>query len=330
MKRHYITARAAIIIAIISIIIGITDGRFTNVIGDTVAILLSVLMLKTFKRPTIPFAIGIVAFGSLFVNGYIALKISEWIIRALGPSVISSESAVGIQLGFFFCGFIYGIFDAFNCATKIQKMQKEDFDNRYQSAAENHDIDEKIRLMANYLRPDHSYFITMIGALLLMGISLLGLTLGKQGAGTENTLMFIIPVAAALCFFAGMLIHSRRAYRSYISRLSDSGECSRVVEDFLRGTRYLDDGIVLGEHYILARESGMAHKYSDIAKIYQSWSDIDTVRRSPWWNLRIITTDGKDLLLTRLPYKRTDENFNEFVLPVILEIRSRNPQVVIG
>ena len=107
MKRHYITARAAIIIAIISIIIGITDGRFTNVIGDTVAILLSVLMLKTFKRPTIPCAIGIVAVGSLFVNGYIALKISEWIIRALGPSVISSESAVGIQLGFFFCGFIF-------------------------------------------------------------------------------------------------------------------------------------------------------------------------------------------------------------------------------
>ena len=67
----------------------------------------------------------------------------------------------------------------------------------------------------------------------------------------------------------------------------------------------------------------------DIAKIYQRWSNVDTIHRSPWWHLRIVTNDGKDMLLASVPYRHSDENFVEFVLPVIIEIRSRNSQIVI-
>lgn len=330
MKRHYVTTGIAVVLAITAFITGIIDGRFAEGIGDIVFILLLMLVFAAFRRPTIPFASAFAGFGTLFADIYIAIKITEWIVQALGPSVISPDSSVGFMLGAFFCGLFYGIYDSFHCVVKIQKMQTEDFDSRYQSAAANRDIDEMIRFMAKYLRPEHSDFMLIIAGLLVMGIAIFAASLSGRRGGTEETLLYFAGVAACVCITAGMLIRSRRSYRSYISQLSDSGEGARMAEDFFRGTRYWDNEIVLGEQYIFVRNGRVVHKYSDIAKIYQRWSDVNTMHRSPWWHLRIVTTDGKDWLLAPVPYKRTDENFNEFVLPVILEIRSRNPQVVIG
>ena len=64
MKRHYITAVIAIALEIIYFITEVIDGRFTDGIHHIIFILLFMLTIVAFKRPTIPFAIAIAAIGS--------------------------------------------------------------------------------------------------------------------------------------------------------------------------------------------------------------------------------------------------------------------------
>lgn len=331
MRRQYFTAGIATVLAIIAFISETMNGKYTYGISGILVILLSVLMIAAFKRPSIPLASVLAAIGALGANAYIALIIPDWITGALSPSVISPATADGIKIGVYCCGFIYAVYDAFCSAVKVIEMREENFDKQHQSAAVSRDVDEKTGFMVNYLRPDQTYFILMIATFVLVGIVYIYLLTGGSGAGREDSMFYVAAagIVAAVCIYTALLIHSRRKYRSYIRQLSDSGELSRMAEDFFHGTRYWENEIVLGEHYIFAKSRKTVCKYSDIAKIYQRWSNINTMRQSPWWYLRTVTIDGRDLALAKVPYRHSDENFVEFVLPVILEIRSRNPQIVI-
>lgn len=328
MKRHIITAVIAIVIEFIYIITEVIDGRFAEGIIDIGFILLFMLVIAAFKRPTIPLAITFAAIGSFTASVCIAIRISEWTMWALSPSVISPADANGIKIGVYCCGFIYGIYNAFRCAAQIQEMKEENFENGYRAAVVSRSVDEKTKFMVNYLRPDHTGFILMIAAALLGAGSFLIVWLSDGKKETDAALIIIIYVVI-ICVLGGIIIRSRRGYQSYVMQLSNSGELSRMAEDYTHGRRYWGSDIVLGEHYIFAKNCTRVHKYSDIAKIYHEWSDLDTMRHSPWWHLRMITNDGSDYLLAFVPYRHTIENFNEYVLPVILEIRSRNSQVVI-
>lgn len=126
------------------------------------------------------------------------------------------------------------------------------------------------------------------------------------------------------------MIWKRRNYQSFVRKISESGEISGMAGEFIEGTRFWDNEIVLGEHYVFVKNRGAVFKYSEIARIYQEWSDLNTWHHSPWWHLNIVTVDGRNLCLVSIPYPRAEEHFNDKVLPVILEIRSRNPEVVIG
>ena len=328
MQRQYFTAVLASVLAIIAFVTETLNGKFTYGISGISVILLSMLMFAAFKWPSIPLASVLAAIGTFWANAYIALIIPDWITGALSPSVISPATADGIKIGVYCCGFIYAVYDAFCCVAKILKMRTENFDKRYQSVAVSRDVDEKSKFMVNYLRPDYTGFILMIAGTLMGAITFLINSLSNRKSGAEYVPVYIGLFAIA-CIFSGIVIWLQRSYQSYIMQLSDSGELSRMAEDFSHGTRYWDNEIVLGEHYIFAKSNKVVCKYSDIAKIYQRWSNVDTLHRSPWWHLRIVTNDGKDMLLASVPYRHSDENFVEFVLPVIIEIRSRNSQIVI-
>ena len=329
IKRQNITAAIAIAAAIITLIIEVMNGRFMAGTSDIVIILLSILMIAAFKRPSMPCASVLAGVGGFSTGVYVVIRISELIAWALSPSVISPETADGIKIGAYCCGFVYSVYAAYRCVNLILEMRIEEDDDRFQSTAASRDIDGMIRFMVNYLRPDHTGFIMMIAGALLAGGVFIILTLSEQGRGTDDIWIFI-GIAVLVCILAGIMIWSRRDYQSYVRRISDSGEISGMAKEFIEGTRYWDNGIVLGERYIFARNSRAVYKYSEIAKIYQKWSDINTLHHSPWWHLNIVTVDGRDLFLVSIPYFRTEENFIDKVLPVILEIRSRNPQVVIG
>lgn len=329
MKRHYITAVIAIALEIINFITEVIDGRFTDGIHDIIFILLFMLTIAAFKRPTIPFAIAIAAIGSFLADICVALRILVWIKGALSPSVISPATADGIGIAVYCCVFILGINDAFHSAEQIQIMQKENFEGQYQSAAVSRSVDEKAKLMVKYLRPDYTGFNLMIAAALMGEIMFFIISLSEGKIETEALPMHI-GLLAPTCIFAGIAIWVRKSYQSYIKQLSDSGELSRMAEDFTHGTRYWDNEIVLGEHYIFGHNNKIVHKYSDIAKIYQRWSNVNTMRRSPWWHMRVNTIDGSDQLLAYVPYRYSEENFQELALPVILAIRSKNSKIVIG
>ncbi len=329
VKQQYIIAAIAIVLEIITLITEFFDGRYSDCIVDLTLILPPILMIAAFKRPSMPFAVAAVAVGSLFANFTVFVRVAELAMRVLSPSVISSESADGIMIGVYCIGLIYSCVVVFRCAGQIWDMQKENFDNQYKSAAASRDVDEMTRFMVKYLRPDNTGPILILASALYGAGSFIIQALGDRRRGMNNALLFI-ELVVVVVVFAGIIIWHRRSYQSYIRQLSDSEEISRMAREFSQGTRYWTDGIILGEHYIFVKNSEMVFKYSDIAKIYQDWSDLNTMRHSPWWHLRIVTVDGKDQFLASIPFFRTEENFVEYVLPVILEIRSRNPQVVIG
>ena len=102
-----------------------------------------------------------------------------------------------------------------------------------------------------------------------------------------------------------------------------------MAKDYAYGENYPEYDLVLGRDYLFRRESGRVYKYSDIVEIYHRWSDSMIRHGSPYWRLYMKTADKKDTSLTNIPFPRSKENYFNKVLPLILEIRSRNADIII-
>ena len=70
--------------------------------------------------------------------------------------------------------------------------------------------------------------------------------------------------------------------------------------------------------------------YKDIIKIYHEWSDKQSKYTSPYWRLYMETADQKEECLAEIPFPRYRVNYEKKVLPLILEIRSRNEAIIIS
>ena len=105
-------------------------------------------------------------------------------------------------------------------------------------------------------------------------------------------------------------------------------EFALMVNDFINGKKYDEYGLVLGQVYIFQKGSHRIYKYDDIVEIYHEWYD-NTRGGRKIWNLCFRTVDNENRFGIRLSFKRSKENYFNKVLPLILEIRSRNPDIVI-
>jgi hypothetical protein len=111
--------------------------------------------------------------------------------------------------------------------------------------------------------------------------------------------------------------------------LSETGEFARMAKDFTNGEIYPEYDLVLGENYLFRRGSGRVYRYSDIIEIYHEWNDSVGANKYRYWRLCMKTTDKKDTLLADITFIRTKENYFDKVLPLILEIRSRNEEIIV-
>ena len=137
--------------------------------------------------------------------------------------------------------------------------------------------------------------------------------------------VFIVSVAYSVVSF----LKSIRAPRLYIKHLLKTGEFARMAKDFTNGKNYSEYDLVLGENYLFRRGSGIVYRYSDITEIYHAWNDSVGAYKSRYWRLYMKTADKKDTLLADITFIRTKENYFNKVLPLILEIRSRNEEIIV-
>ena len=87
--------------------------------------------------------------------------------------------------------------------------------------------------------------------------------------------------------------------------------------------------VVFGQDYIFRRGSGIVYRYSDIVEIYHAWEDSIAADKLPYWRLYMKTADKKSSILANISFLRSKENYFDKVLPLILEIRSKNADIVV-
>ena len=103
-----------------------------------------------------------------------------------------------------------------------------------------------------------------------------------------------------------------------------------MAGDFAGGEKLPEYDLVLGQTYLFRRGSGYVYRYRDILELYHEWSDRVGAHSSPYWRIYMKTADNKNPLLVSLPFVRTPDNYFDKVLPMLLEIRSRNEQIIIS
>ena len=195
--------------------------------------------------------------------------------------------------------------------------------------AEN-DPDQLQRALEEYLRPDITpgfFFIGYSGIATIVIITFIRKGYIEGGKGPLILMAFISVFFTA--YNVVSFLKSIRTPRLYKKHLSETGEFARMAKDFTNGEIYPEYDLVLGENYLFRRGSGRVYRYSDIIEIYHEWNDSVGANKYRYWRLCMKTTDKKDTLLADITFIRTKENYFDKVLPLILEIRSRNEEIIV-
>lgn len=194
--------------------------------------------------------------------------------------------------------------------------------------AEN-DPDQLQGALAEFLRPDITFDFFLIGYFIIGTIVFF--TAIRKGLieGGKGPLIIFAVFVVYTSYSVVSFLKSIWTPRLYIKHLSETGEFARMAKDFTNGKSYPEYDLVLGENYLFRRGSGRVYRYSDIIEIYHEWNDSVGANKYRYWRLCMKTTDKKDTLLADITFIRTKENYFDKVLPLILEIRSRNEEIIV-
>ena len=194
--------------------------------------------------------------------------------------------------------------------------------------AEN-DPDQLQGALAEFLRPDITFDFFLIGYFIIGTIVFF--TAIRKGLieGGKGPLIILAVFVVYTSYSVVSFLKSIRTPRLYKKHLSETGEFARMAKDFTNGEIYPEYDLVLGENYLFRRGSGRVYRYSDIIEIYHEWNDSVGANKYRYWRLCMKTTDKKDTLLADITFIRTKENYFDKVLPLILEIRSRNEEIIV-
>ena len=197
------------------------------------------------------------------------------------------------------------------------------------------DIDQLQKNLTEFLRPDMTdmtLIIFLIGTYLFGAIGTIVFIPKVINVDKEDWWMIVLLLLFFVVFGiygATSLFKSIQTRRLYIKRLSDSGELARMAMDFSYGKNHPEYALVLGQDYLFRKGSGIVYRYSDIVEIYHAWEDSFAADKFPYWRLYMKTADKKISILANISFLRSKENYFDKVLPLILEIRSKNADIVV-
>ena len=219
----------------------------------------------------------------------------------------------------------------FICSGEIKNLQDQRREMIQKAALAENDPDQLQRALEEYLRPDITpgfFFIGYSGIATIVIITFIRKGYIEGGKGPLILMAFISVFFTA--YNVVSFLKSIRTPRLYIKHLLETGEFARMAKDFTNGKSFPEYNLVLGDTYLFRRGSGRVYMYKDIIKIYHVWSDKQSKYTSPYWRLYMETADQKEECLAEIPFPRYRVNYEKKVLPLILEIRSRNEAIIIS
>ena len=212
-----------------------------------------------------------------------------------------------------------------NITDEIDKRQDHRRKTIQKATLSENDVDQLKGNMMDFLWGSISSFCFVIA---MFPIFCIIITIGTGITGHEDFRPMLVITAFYVIVSAALILYYVLSYHSFYKHLSESDELALMVNDFTYGKKYDEYNLILGQVYLFKKGSNRIYKYDDIAEIYHEWDDPPRSRGS-YWKLCFRTVDKKNHYLTNLSFKRSKENYFNKVLPLILEIRSRNPDIVI-
>lgn len=182
-------------------------------------------------------------------------------------------------------------------------------------------IDRMTAGLITFLRPRMT-----VALLMFIWFTILSLQYAQMGLFTPIRIDNLILPALALSP-ALYMVSKAWKYARVSRNLKESGESGQAALDYHRGKSYCKGHVILGSKYIFVEGSGRLVKYSELSKIYHRYSDSG---RRTYWNLFAVKKDGTEFLLIELPYAHWQKNYDEFVKPMIDDIRANGPDITIG
>ena len=323
----------AVLTALLSICFFFAGGYAgKRILCPPAAIAAVILLILAFKFPSKPFA------NAFAITGAIVTFLCIWSLPSMIPwegGEFALSGSAGNFLGALqgllrLTGFVTGIIFLFICSGEIKNLQDQRREMIQKAALAENDPDQLQRALAEFLRPDITFDFFLIGYFIIGTIVFF--TAIRKGLieGGKGPLIILAGFVVYTSYSVVSFLKSIRTPRLYIKHLSETGEFARMAKDFTNGKSFPEYNLVLGDTYLFRRGSGRVYMYKDIIKIYHGWSDKQGTYASPYWRLYMETADQKEECLAEIPFPRYRVNYEKKVLPLILEIRSRNEAIIIS
>ena len=324
----------AVLTALLSICFFFAGGfAGKRILWVPAAIAAAILLILAFKFPSNSFA-NVFALTGAIVTFLCIEALPSWMPWEGGEFALSGSTGnlLGVLQAFLrLTDFVTGIIFLFTCSGEIKNLQDQRREMIQKAALAENDPDQLQRALEEYLRPDITpgfFFIGYSGIATIVIITFIRKGYIEGGKGPLILMAFISVFFTA--YNVVSFLKSIRTPRLYIKHLLETGEFARMAKDFTNGKSFPEYNLVLGDTYLFRRGSGRVYMYKDIIKIYHVWSDKQSKYTSPYWRLYMETADQKEECLAEIPFPRYRVNYEKKVLPLILEIRSRNEAIIIS
>ena len=125
--------------------------------------------------------------------------------------------------------------------------------------------------------------------------------------------------------FIAIGVFIKRDYNKSIDEMKKSGELAVLMSDFSGGSKAFKDRLILGERFLIGKDTGIFLRYDEIAQIYQTIHRTNFVEDGR--TITVVTTEGKYKALCNLQiWGKSNDELNQ----VFRYIVSRNPSVKVG
>ena len=187
---------------------------------------------------------------------------------------------------------------------------------------------KRIKSLKKYIKPSNS--LTALGVwFAFLGVSLLihEIVAGIENDGIEFEGFWI---AVIFTLFAFLLIElgitGNKRLKKLYTDIEESGGLPLLLDDFENGGKAFKNKLVLGQRFLIGKNTGVVIAYSDIGRIYQEIHKTNYIEDSRTLKILSVKTNRYyDLCKIPLKGKADDE-----VQQVIEYIVSMNPNIRVG
>ena len=296
------------------------EGKSISVLVRT--ILPSLLFFVALKYPSMIYSTVLAGIGA-FWSVMAIFMLSFMIIIEKSSSLSVHESGFVLFIVLEGMSLICAGISAAKGVALIKKLRD---DEKAEEAATG--IDQMTKGLTRFLFPRNAFPIMMAISMSIVLVTLFRFQIsdGTLDKDIDNIIFWAVLVVGIILSVL-FIVKNIRGYKSYISDLSQSGVLNQAVLDYYKGKGYCNDSVFLGQKYIFVKGAGRLYEYSGIEEISHRWSDTG---KSTYWRLEAKSTDGTEYTLVELSYRHTKENYDNYVLPMLDEIRMINPNIKIG